>query len=405
MLKSRLLVLSVLLPVIYSWALQGPYCTHLFMKEYSLFKVKPPTGDEINTSSRVMYTNGTKNKTVFSICHTVTVPENCKSDVHTAKLIMMDEEGGCKVIKNDGDYKFTSQEGKGEVASSVTIEYTSKDGFKLINKFVCEPKLSKPDFQSKFDPQTNSIEIITQSMHGCGIPLNFYRDVDKHNYVVAICLAIAGAFFCFFGQKFYRRMFIIAIILIIYACSVFAYLAFIETEQASHKKYLLIAIWGLIICFLFLVVNRSKLVAFTVLSLIVSYEITVVFFTFFRFKIKMESMSDDYIYITGVFLALFLLAYVFLYNFVLILATAIFGSFMLTISLTYFKILQFDLVYNFELRNYLEANILEPGYMIIMLTFIGLSITGIVVQAGLFGGKSGSNTEFKDAGQVQATKI
>lgn len=365
-------------------------CEHLFKDDYQLFFYRPSERDYIEqkTSIVVDVMEVVKGKIMTSVCENVTVPEGCPDAGKEAKFVFVQDslaassDKSCIVIYDNKSwtYELTTSEHQSQ---KITIQQPASKDHTVNYNFLCDEKADTPSTKVFYDPTNKAFTVGISSKDVCGIHLDLFKVLYDNSMITAISFTIIGVILCFFGLKLYKDFLMFFIPLLTLILGFYFYLSIVDNSSDKNERLMLV----FFMCFTIMVVLTLAVlfssVVFFLVCMASSYQLGLMAhrslaaqFEFFRME------YTQWIVIVLIFLILFGL-YLKLQDYFIIINTVIIGSCSLIMSLYYYKLTEFNLLFDIEINKF-NLDQLNPVYFKMIGLFVLIALLGGLVQYVIF---------------------
>lgn len=383
MLSITLLTALTLIPVVRGvYANPATSCFHLFKSQYMLFDTKSISGDRFNTDV-VELSKGQivdRRKAQVSLCHEVPVPETCNSEYTKARVLYQRPNGECVIVPGDTQLKYMLMPAQEGNRSMITLQQESRSRVLARYRFICEPHQHDLHFRATYDPDNDIFEFVSESKHGCGYNLEFYRYTTGINIFMCVMLGLSGLAFCFGGYYLYHKMFLTVVVFVDCGASIFVYFDFVDLEQFGFRKYFILVTYTVIVYATYPVFYKFRWMLFVLLVFMVSYEAVLFFYPFINQNFHFINVFYDPLLLTAILMPIIYLFTRLNKDNLVIELTAAFGAYNIVMCLIYAEVLEFDLFYDFQTRVYVGSIPVTNEYYKALLAYIVTTVAGILVQ-------------------------
>lgn len=375
-------LLSLIIVYLTSMVHTKMYCSHLFKPEHRLFSITPPENDRF-TSNISLLENGKKLGTaqvLISACHEVEIPDRCRSIFKKARLVYQKDNGDCVIVSTDSDSKYSYLEATEDQRAMILLEHKDDKDLLVRFKFICEPNQHELEFKSDYDLSTNTFEFISESKYGCGYSLDFYRYATKSNKAIGMLFGVSGILFCYLGFYIYKNIFLMVVLYVDYAAAIFVYLDYVELEQFGYRKYIILTVYTVIAYATYPLLYKYRMLLYILLVTVVSYETVIMFFCFIHQYFQIIDVFYDPLIYTAILMLFTFLTSPSFWNSLIVILTSGFGAFLIVLSCIYFEMINFDILYDYQMRTYSPMTKPNKEHLKLLVVYFASIVTGNLAQ-------------------------
>lgn len=229
-------------------------------------------------------------------------------------------------------------------------------------------------------PRSNLLEVNVYSSDGCVVNFEFLQVLNEIPWLTGTIFMILGVGLALFGIKVYRNLLIVFIPMMIAILGFYLYFAVVENKSTSTTKILTLV--GLLV-FIFIIAVLMvwfNWLIYLIIAFGVSCQFGLLAHSFLAESVEFFTKPYTEWILIGLFFVLFTIMYIVAKDYFVILSTAIMGAMFIVLSLKYFGVTDFDLLFDAQIDKFADFENLDKEVKTMCFVFIGVVLFGLIVQ-------------------------
>lgn len=244
--------------------------------------------------------------------------------------------------------------------------------------FYCDS--GEPRLMTHFLPNQNLLEINVYSSDGCMVNFEFLQLLNEIPWLTGTIFLILGVGLALFGIKVYRNLLIVFIPMMIAILGFYLYFALVENKSTSTTKILTLV--GLLV-FIFIIAVLMvwfNWLIYLIIAFGVSCQFGLLAHSFLAESVGFFTRPYTEWILIVLFFVLFTIMYIVAKDYFVVLSTAVMGSMFVILSLKYFGVTKFDLLFDCQIDKFSDFQNLDTEVQYMCFAFLGVLIFGTIVQ-------------------------